>query len=235
MRSPKRQKHHSGTKRHASKVPVDQNGAAPGRRSPKSSGRARGRRRERHAPLPVLTLRPGIAGQPMGGPRGNYPPPFNRADVSFGFTQRYTNGQPDRFSPDLRQLQRGGGSRLLIESGSAVTRLMDLHDDDVTDSRRPGDRAHVRAHSMLVGLKDLNLNIPASDVYLDPDGAIRLLWTQDYRNVELVFPSIEDEAPYLYHSDENNYGVEERPSPEGALKWILWVLDNLLPGHTCAA
>jgi hypothetical protein len=64
-------------------------------------------------------------------------------------------------------------------------------------------------------------------VYSDPDGAIRLLWTLDDRNVELVFPSIEEEAPYLYHSDQHNFGVEEHPSPEAALKWIIWVIDNV--------
>jgi hypothetical protein len=112
---------------------------------------------------------------------------------------------------------------------------MDFPDADVSDNSRPGDRAHVRAHSMLVGLTHLDFNIPATDVYSDLDGSIRLLWARDDRNVELVFPSIKEETTYLYHSDASNYGVEEHPSPELALKWINWVLDNILPGHACAA
>jgi len=112
---------------------------------------------------------------------------------------------------------------------------MDNRDDGVSDSARPGGRAHAGAHQMLLGLASLNFSIAATDVYSDPDGAIRLLWTRDDRSVELVFPSIEDEAPYLYHSDEHNYGVEESPGPECALKWINWVLNNVLPGHVCAA
>lgn len=88
---------------------------------------------------------------------------------------------------------------------------------------------------MLVSLKGLNFHVAATDVYSDPDGAIRLLWTRDGRNVEFVFPSIQGEAPYLYHSDDDNYGIEERPSPESALKWINWALDNRSPKHVQAA
>jgi hypothetical protein len=107
--------------------------------------------------------------------------------------------------------------------------------DGVSDGARPGGRAQVAAHQMLLGLASLNFSIAATDVHADPDGAIRLLWTRDDRSVELVFPTIEDEASYLYHSDEHNYGVEENPSPERALKWINWVLNDVLPGRICAA
>ena len=128
---------------------------------------------------------------------------------------------------------RSTGNWLLVESGAAVTRLMDIRDGG-SDSARPGGWAQVAAHQMLLGLASLNFSIAATDVYSDPDGAIRLFWTRDDRSVELVFPLIE-EAPYLYHSDEHNYGVEENPSPERVLKWINWVLNDVLPGRICFA
>jgi len=159
---------------------------------------------------------------------------YHRSD-SIVEWERHMSGQPKSFKQDPQLLQPIGRSWLLAESGSAVTRLMDLRDDSVSDVGRPSERAHVRAHQMLVGLTNLNFNIAATDVYSDPDGAIRLLWTRDGRNVELVFPSIEDEAPYLYHSDKHNYGVKENPGPEFALKWINWVLDYSLPGNVRAA
>jgi hypothetical protein len=190
---------------------------------------------ELRTPAPVPPLPSDIVREIAARPHYNYPPRFDRADVSVGLTSLSTTGRPNRFGPDLRLLRPGRGHWLLVGTGAAVTRLMDLHNDGMSDACRPGDRAHVRAHSMLVGLMNLDFGTDATDVYSDPDGAIRLLWTQDDRSVELVFPSIDEEAPHLYHSDRNNFGVEEQPSPEAALKWIIWVLDNVLPGHVCAA
>lgn len=160
---------------------------------------------------------------------------YHPSESSVEWAQRHISSQPASFMQDLQLLQPIGRSSLLVASGSAVTRLMDLRDDGASDVGRPSERAHVRAHQMLVGLTNLNFNNAANDVYSDPDGAIRLLWTQGDRNVELVFPSIEGEVPYLYHSDEHTYGVEENPGPEFALKWINWVLYYPLPGNVRAA
>jgi len=139
------------------------------------------------------------------------------------------------YPPDLRFLEPPIRNWLLGETGSAVTRLMDPPDDGASGSVRPAERAHVQTHQMLVSLKGLNFHVAATDVYSDPDGAIRLLWAREGRNVELVFPSIQDEAPYLYHSGDDNYGIEERPSPECALIWINWALDNRSPKRVQAA
>lgn len=235
----KRQKRSSMTERHARTFPEHQNGTAVGRRSAKRSVRARAQRKERHAPLPVLTLWADAAPQMMGGPRCNYPPVFRRSNFNVDLARLYVQpdlfGPSERLGPNLRWLQLRGENRLLIESGSAVTRLMDLGDDSMSDIRRPSDRAHVRAHQMLVDLANLEFSIVATDVYSDPDGAIRLLWARDDRTVELVFPSIESEAPYLYHSDERNYGAEENPSADYAWKWLNWVINAVLPGHVNAA
>ena len=118
-----------------------------------------------------------------------------------------------------------------LSSASQITRLMDLPFLD----RRPDEHAHAGAHRMLVHLNDLHFNVPASDIYADPDRAIRLLWTQDERNVEVVFPSGQTEVPYLYHSDDSEYGVEETVTAESVLHWLQWVLSNASPEHIRAA
>jgi hypothetical protein len=108
---------------------------------------------------------------------------------------------------------------------------MDLPDLD----HRPDEHAHACAHRMLVHLNDLHFNVPPSDIYADPDRAIRLLWSKDERNVEIVFPSGQTEVPYLYHSDDSEYGVEETPYAESVLNWLHWVLNDASREHIRAA
>lgn len=112
-----------------------------------------------------------------------------------------------------------------------ITHLMELPEPD----RRPDEHAHSRAQRMLVRLSDLNFGIAPSDVYTDPDTAIRLLWSKGGRNVELVFPSGEAEPPYVYHSNDREYGVEETPDPQSVLNWLNWVLNDITPEHVRAA
>jgi hypothetical protein len=88
---------------------------------------------------------------------------------------------------------------------------------------------------MLIRLSDLGFEVSANDVYLDPDRAIRLLWRGDLRSVEMVFPSSSDENPYLYHSDDQAFGVEDNPSAEVLLDWLKWVLKDVSAGRPCAA
>ncbi|MGO4883304.1 MAG: hypothetical protein ACLP59_21180 [Bryobacteraceae bacterium] len=143
-----------------------------------------------------------------------YPPKLASKDSDIEFYQ-----------PVLPALDRH--NLLLAESGTAVTRLMRERDENVSDMPRPSDSACVRAQLMLLELADLAFDTAATDVYSDMDGAIRLLWTRDNRNAELVIPSIDAESPYLYHSDERDFGVEENPSANRVLKWLRWVLDDL--------
>jgi hypothetical protein len=122
-------------------------------------------------------------------------------------------------------------SRLLASTGVEITRLLEIPDEN----RRPDARAHARAHRLLIRLSDLGFEVSASDVYLDPDRAIRLLWRSGVRNVELIFSSSADEDPYLYYSDERQYGVEENPNAESLLVWLRWALKDVPGGRPCAA
>jgi hypothetical protein len=117
-----------------------------------------------------------------------------------------------------------------LSTAAQITRLMDLADSD-----RPNERSLARAHQMLVRLNDLHFRVPANDIYADPDRAIRLLWSKDGRNVEIVFPSDETEVPYIYHSDDRQFAVEETQNAESALSWLNWVLNNITPEHLRAA
>ena len=112
-----------------------------------------------------------------------------------------------------------------------ITHLMELPEPD----RRPDEHAHSRAQRTVVRLSDLNFGIVPNDVYADPDTAIRLLWSKGGRNVELVFPSGEAELPYVYHSNDREYGVEEIPDPQSVLNWLNWVLNDIAPEHVRAA
>jgi hypothetical protein len=100
---------------------------------------------------------------------------------------------------------------------------------------RPSEHARVSAQQMLVHLNMKGFNIPASDVYSDSDLAIRILWSNDGRNAELVFPSSVDDKAYIYHSDEREYGVEEAPSPQPAIAWLTWVFRDFTPERFRAA
>lgn len=234
-----RQKRRRPTKRHVGRSPGRQTATATGVQTatlgPTRSRQPGSQNGRRSIPVAMPPIHSDTVRQMAALPHHNYPPRFSRPDVGLGFAQQYPSSRPKLFSPDLRLLRLYVENRLLIESGSAVNRLMDLDDHGTSDIRRPSDRAQVRAHRMLVDLANLEFTTVASDVYSDPDGAIRLLWARDDRTVELVFPSIESEAPYLYHSDARNYGVEENPSADCAWKWLNWVINAVLPGHVNAA
>lgn len=122
-------------------------------------------------------------------------------------------------------------SRLISSTGVEITRLLGIPGEDC----RPDACAHACAHRMLIRLSDLGFEVSANDVYLDPDRAIRLLWRGDLRSVEMVFPSSSDENPYLYHSDDQAFGVEDNPSAEVLLDWLKWVLKDVSAGRPCAA
>ena len=112
---------------------------------------------------------------------------------------------------------------LLERTGAEITRLMESPDAD----RHPDERAHVLAQRMLVQLSDRDVHIAASDVSVDPDRAIRLLWSKAGKNVELVFDSSPAEMPYLYHSDQVDFGVDEDPDTETVIRWLDWLLTKL--------
>jgi hypothetical protein len=132
---------------------------------------------------------------------------------------------------DRAWFDQNAAKSFLSVATQQVTRLMDLPEPD----HRPDEHAHSCAQRMLVHLSDLHFNVAPSDVYADPDSAIRLLWSKGGRNAELVFPSSGTEDPYIYHSDDSKYGVEETLNLESVLNWLNWVLNDITPEHVPAA
>lgn len=186
--------------------------------------------RERHCDRTATALYPGER------PNDHIPPDLSRYVTSEKQSMQFADDlyRPSRIagSATYNVPERNPASRFLVETtGTEITRLMDLPVED----RRPGNRAHVLAHRMIVKLVGLGFDVPACDVYSDSDKAIRLLWSRGERNVELVFPSAESESPYLYRSDERDYHVEQDPTPECILRWLHWALGNLSTGGIRAA
>lgn len=138
-------------------------------------------------------------------------------------------GEATSHGSDLRFVHRNRSRSLLAETVLGVTRLMDL-----PEIARPNEGSHLRAHQMLTKLHARGFNTPANDVYADPDRAIRLLWSSGPRNVEVVFPPVSSEAPYLYHSCEHSYGIEENPTTDCALQWLGWVFKVSAPDQRAA-
>ena len=138
MRLPKRQKHRSVINGHTGRLPERQTAALPGpaNRRPKRLERSRAQNKKRPAPRAIQTQPSDSVRQTSTQPHGDYSPRFNQLDPGFD-----AGDQPGLFSPgllysaNLRLLQPSGAYRLLTDSGCAVTRLMDLHDDDVSDRK----------------------------------------------------------------------------------------------------
>jgi hypothetical protein len=118
-----------------------------------------------------------------------------------------------------------GSFATLSRTASEVTRLMGHYNEGVPPEGCPSDRAHVRAHQLILWLTDAGFRHGASDVYVDRDDALRLQWSSGERQVKMVFPFAVDEKPYLYHSGGEEYDVEPDPMPEQILNRLKWVFD----------
>jgi hypothetical protein len=68
--------------------------------------------------------------------------------------------------------------------------------------------------------------IRPTDVDTDRNGDIRIRWAAGEREAELIFPSAEDEQPYLYHSSSPSYGTETDLSAKTVSKRVRWVISG---------
>jgi hypothetical protein len=65
-----------------------------------------------------------------------------------------------------------------------------------------------------------------SEISTDRNGDIRVTWTAEDREAELVFPSDENSPPYLYHSSPTSYETEFDLSPRVVGKIVRWAIDG---------
>ena len=107
-----------------------------------------------------------------------------------------------------------------LETSGALARFSKLVDDlkhllkapenDEFGPLRPSRSSFSTAISILFPFVQRGFEIPeALDVGTDHDGAIRLLWENGPRTLELVIPYERDAAAYFYHSDGDHYNLQQ--------------------------
>ena len=125
-------------------------------------------------------------------------------------------------SPDLDEDSIASVSGL-ADVLSEITNLTFEVEQDEYGLVRPSYHAYKHCMKLILGLARKGEFTRPSDISTDPNGAIRVTWTHEGREAELVCPSDEDESPYIYHSFLDEYGNEEA-SPEALLSRIGWTV-----------
>lgn len=97
----------------------------------------------------------------------------------------------------------------------------------------PVEDEHGRHQPSLKGLRDcfrviLELSEEGTlrrptDTSVDVNGDLRLTWSYDGREVDLVFPFEESEPSYLYFSDDDTYGTEVDISSASISRQLRWI------------
>ena len=112
---------------------------------------------------------------------------------------------------------------------AAIVKLVSLLSRDEKDEFglvRPSLNAFKDCLGILLELARVNGTEQPMEIGTDRDGAIRVSWTSDQRECELVFPFDETEAPYLYYSSPDDYGIERDLSPPAVKRRIQWAVGN---------
>lgn len=89
---------------------------------------------------------------------------------------------------------------------------------------RPSYRALTVCMKVMLDLARDGQLLRPSDIGIDRNGDIRISWAADGRETELVFPSDDQQEPYLYYSTPDSYGTETELSPPSVSKRIHWAL-----------
>ena len=89
---------------------------------------------------------------------------------------------------------------------------------------RPTFRALTACMKAMLDLARDGQLLRPSDIGTDRNGDIRICWAADERETELVFPSDDQQEPYLYYSSPDSYGTETELSPPSVSKRIHWAL-----------
>ena len=114
----------------------------------------------------------------------------------------------------------------LREVLSAVNDLAFQIEEDEYGLVRPSYHAHRHCMRILLAMAQSSEFIKPSDIGTDRNGAIRIAWTHEGREAELVCPSEEAELPYVYYSSEDSYGTDTGITPAGLISRIRWAKDG---------
>jgi len=85
------------------------------------------------------------------------------------------------------------------------------------------------AHQLVLWLTDRGFRHDATDVYIDQDDALRMVWNSEGRNIEIVFPFLSEQPPYLYYSDPDRFDVISDAPPLQILAYLEWVYGGIHP------
>jgi hypothetical protein len=115
------------------------------------------------------------------------------------------------------------------ELGEVLSTVNDLAfqvEEDEYGLVRPSYHAHRYCMRILLAMAQSSEFIKPSDIGTDRNGAIRIAWTREGREAELVCPSEDAELPYVYYSSKDSYGTDTEITPEVLISRIRWAKDG---------
>jgi hypothetical protein len=112
----------------------------------------------------------------------------------------------------------------LAEVLAEINNLAFQVEEDEYGLVRPSYHAFKHCLRLVLTLAQRGVLAKPSSISTDPNGAIRIVWTSDDREAELVCPSEEGEAPYIYSSSSEKYEIEGDSGPEALMRKIRWAI-----------
>ncbi len=119
-------------------------------------------------------------------------------------------------------LESSSGFRLIH------ARLLDLlqEDEDEEEQTFPSNYAFNTALALLLDARLHVSDLPRANVTADETGGIRLQWISPKRQVRLVVPAENGGRQYLYFETEEDYNLEDNPSPTHLAERLRWFADS---------
>jgi len=129
----------------------------------------------------------------------------------------YSKGEP---MPMQARHEFANFSRLT----SALQKLLDYPESDEFGPIRPTKASVDCAIDTLFPLVQRGFSLPdAVDVGTDHDGALRIVWENGPRFLELVVPHERDAAPYFYYSHGSQYSIQSDLTPLALQQRFTWL------------
>lgn len=112
----------------------------------------------------------------------------------------------------------------LAEVLDEINNLAFQDDSDEFGLLRPSYQALATCVKTMLAFVREGEPLRPSDISTDRNGDIRIAWTTEDKEAELIFPSNMSEAPYMYYSSPNSYGTVADISPQTISKWVRWAI-----------
>ncbi|MBX7137355.1 MAG: hypothetical protein K1X83_05175 [Oligoflexia bacterium] len=106
-----------------------------------------------------------------------------------------------------------------------LSRLLGLLQSDPEDDEYvvPSDAAVSRTSDILIGASTFReREIPLAAVSASDEGDVRTEWLGEKKQISLVVPSNEEHRAYIFHEDQDGYGIEWNVSSDVLAKFLDW-------------